>query len=193
MYRPEEHRSFTNDAVYLEGRFPNAKDAQALVRKRNYKGALVRRNAWIQREFEVLEMLWHNGVRVPRPIDRNHMAIVMEFIGNEEGACPTLKESHAALTDPERLVDGVLEDITRMLECHCVHGDLSEYNMLYDGEEIHVIDLPQCVDPRFNTAAEQLLARDIANVCRFFGKLGAVRDPVALHLDLWGQYIRGLL
>jgi len=191
VYRPETHRSFTNDAVYLEGRFPNAKDAQALVRKRNFKGGLVRRNAWINREFEMLEELWQNGVRVPRPIARNHMAIVMEFIGTEHGACPTLKVAKAALPDPERLLDDVFEDITRMLECHCVHGDLSEYNMLFDGEVIYVIDLPQCVDPRFNEHAERLLARDVANVCRFFGKRGVYRDPMVFHADLWSRYIRG--
>ena len=63
-YRSSDHRSFKNDAAYLAGRFPTKKDQQALVRKRNHKGNVIRFDHWIERELEVLWRLHCAGVAV---------------------------------------------------------------------------------------------------------------------------------
>jgi len=75
----------------------------------------------------------------------------------------------------ELLLEQALRNIDRMLSCHVVHGDgdLSAYNMLYVGEHLRVIDMPQAVDARTNPNASALLARDVENVCRYFASQGA--------------------
>jgi RIO kinase 1 len=52
-----------------------------------------------------------------------------------------------------------------------VHGDLSEYNiMMWNGKPV-IFDMAQAV-PTSHPMAEFFLRRDIANVNRFFKRLG---------------------
>ena len=88
--------------------------------------------AWAEKEFRNLNRLWHCGVRCPRPrMLRNHV-LLMEFIGKEGVAAPRLKDAeisveaaHIAYLDCVRLMWRMYN------EAHLVHGDLSEYNILY--------------------------------------------------------------
>lgn len=52
-----------------------------------------------------------------------------------------------------------------------VHGDLSEFNILNFNENPVLIDLSHST-PVKSAAAEELLNRDIANICRYFKKIG---------------------
>jgi RIO kinase 1 len=64
---------------------------------------------------------------------------------------------------------------------------------LYAGERLRVIDMPQAVDARTNPNARSLLARDIANVCRYFASQGADADPGTFASELWDLYARAEL
>lgn len=193
VYREEHRRSFTNDAVYLAGRFPTAKDQQALLRKRNHKGQATRVNAWIQRELDVLTLLTDVGVRVPVPVSRAGNAILMEYVGTEDGPAPKLRESRPGRERAAEMLDGLLDDVRTMLAHHVVHGDLSGYNVLVHEDEPVIIDVPQAVDARFNLDANLLLERDVRNVCRAFGRVGTSRDPTAITGEMWQAYTLGLL
>ena len=59
--------------------------------------------------------------------------------------------------------------------CRLVHGDLSEYNVLWHGGEIVVIDVSQSVEHDHPRASE-FLRKDCLNVNAFFGE--AVADPI---------------
>ena len=85
----------------------------------------------------------------------------------------------------------VAEDLPLWLACNVVHGDLSAYNVLWDGSRIVTIDFPQACDPRFNTSAESLLSRDVANVCRHFARWGVQADANAIVDDLWTRFVSG--
>jgi RIO kinase 1 len=98
-----------------------------------------------------------------------------------------------------------MRNIELFLACDCVHGDLSEYNILYwqgagarapDGSESAavIIDFAQAVDPRYNQEdVFDLLARDIARVCRYFARYGVEADAEALAIDLWTRYLMSAL
>ena len=93
----------------------------------------------------------------------------------------------------EVLLEQALRNIEIMLSCHVVHADLSAYNMLYAGERLRVIDLPQAVDARTNPNAHLLLTRDVNNVCRYFASQGADPEPGTFASELWELYGRAEL
>jgi RIO kinase 1 len=130
---------------------------------------------------------------VPEPYTHSGDAILMEYVGTAEGAAPLLL--HAQLTSAEArgALDGLLESIEIFLACDRVHGDLSAYNVLWDGARACVIDCPQAVDARTSPHAYQLLQRDVRNLCGFFARLGVECDASRFTHDLWQRYQRGQL
>ena len=67
--------------------------------------------------------------------------------------------------------------------------DVAGYGFL----RLHVIDMPQAVDARTNPNARLLLARDVANVCRYFASQGADAEPGTFASELWDLYGRAEL
>ncbi len=191
IYRPQEHRSFRNDAVYQSGRvILNARTRRA-VEKRTEFGRQAHQGLWAAAEYETQHLLWHRGVAVPRPVAFNGQAILMEWIGDEHHPAPQLR--HAQLT-PEQArcaYDALIADVERMLDNHRIHGDLSPFNILYWQGRPRIIDFPQSADARMNTNAYGLLCRDVENVCRFFRKWDVAQDPYRLATRLWDRYVNG--
>ena len=66
-------------------------------------------------------------------------------------------------------------------ECHLVHADLSEYNMLWFEGRVYFIDVSQSVEPS-NPHGLELLLRDCRNVTRFFPSRGVEDVPTAHEL-----------
>ena len=95
----------------------------------------------------------------------------MEFIGDESGPAPQLRD--VVLDDPTETYDEVISFIIDgWKDAHLVHGDLSEYNILmWDGQPI-MIDVGQAMTTD-NYNAKDLLERDIRNINAFFRKRGA--------------------
>jgi RIO kinase 1 len=58
---------------------------------------------------------------------------------------------------------------------------------------VRVIDFPQASDPRFNRHAQDLLARDVANLARYFAQYGVEADAEGLSRDLWQRFLRAEL
>jgi RIO kinase 2 len=114
-----------------------------------------------EREHEALSTLYPD-VRVPRPVDHNRHAIVMEkFTGVELGR---------AKLDPDQAVgvlDLVLREMANAYEAGYIHADMSEYNVAVSADGITVFDWPQAVSTDHDNARE-LLERDVQNVVGFF-------------------------
>ncbi|MDR0522907.1 MAG: serine protein kinase RIO [Candidatus Methanoplasma sp.] len=127
--------------------------------------------AWTGKEFSNLDRYCEAGVPVPVPVTFEKNCLLMEYIGGEGGPAQKLKD--AELADPTETYDEVVSFIIDgWRDAHLVHGDLSEYNVLMrDGEPI-MIDCGQAMTSDFFNAKD-LLARDVANVNRFFKNRGA--------------------
>ncbi len=128
-------------------------------------------NVWVNKEFRNLKRSCEYGVRVPRPIIAKNNILIMEFIGDEEGnPAPLLKDAN--ITNPQKTFDQLLNYIKILYNnAKLVHGDLSGFNILMNGDEPVIIDISQGVVVD-HPIAEELLNRDIVNLLKDFKKLG---------------------
>ncbi len=139
---------------------------------RNYGGLIL---GWTRREHTILGRLTDVGVRVPRPYGHLRNVLVMEYIGDGEGAAPRLKD--ALVDDPAAVYEDLVAQVRSMLtRARLVHGDLSPYNTLYWEGHVVLIDVAQAVRVD-HPQAHQLLVRDLTNYAKFLGRLGYEVEP----------------
>jgi RIO kinase 1 len=202
VYRPRMFRSLKNDAVYRKSRAVRDERGRVVRGDRGWRGASKKtergRSAqvtnWITHEFATQRRLFEAGADVPYPLAQIGNAVLMDYIGDEEEAAPLLREVDLPAEEAEALFDRILRNIELFLSYDRVHGDLSEYNILYWQGTATIIDFAQSVDPRYNLDdVYLLLARDIERVCRYFARYGVCAEPGALSVDLWTRYLTGAL
>ncbi|RQD88969.1 serine/threonine protein kinase, partial [Methanosalsum natronophilum] len=99
---------------------------------------------------------------VPRPIDHNRHAIVMELVDGK----PLFKTK---LTNPENILNIILSQIKRLHQMGIIHSDISEYNIFLSEKGIKIIDWPQYVTCDHPHAFE-LLERDVSNILTYFSR-----------------------
>jgi RIO kinase 1 len=163
---------------------------KAAIARRSEHGREVLFSAWISREKETLDALHRAGANVPRPLTQLGSAFLMGWIGDEDEAAPQLRQ--VRFDDPSkatRIFDFLAAQVELWLAHDIVHGDLSEYNVLFWRGRPVVIDFPQALDPRFNRNAYSLLQRDLGNLGGYFERVGVRRDPKALAAAMWDRWL----
>jgi len=140
--------------------------------------------AWTSREFKNLQRAHEAGVRAPRPVDHEKNVLVMEFLGENGIPYPRMKDR--APDDPRLAFEMILQDMRLLYQkAGLVHADLSEYNILM-APEPYIIDFSMAIDVE-SPMASSYLERDIANILRYFEKIG-LRVPDAHEIT---KYITG--
>ncbi len=119
-----------------------------------------------QKEAEGLKMALGVGVKTPEFIARDRHAVLMsEVDGAMLHAC-----RRGDVRYPKKLERGILENARKAyLKAGMINGDLSEYNILYDGLDPWIIDWPQFV-LKDHPNAKELLVHDVSNITLFFSK-----------------------
>jgi RIO kinase 1 len=127
---------------------------------------------WTEKEYRNLIRLQEAGVPAPTPLIIKPPVLVMEFFGRDGWPAPRLKD---ASLSPERLTAAYAEVCILMRRMFCraklVHGDLSEYNILYHRRQVIIIDVSQSVEDDHPMALD-FLRRDCVNVNDFFSRGG---------------------
>lgn len=185
MYRARKFRAFSNEATYMNtSRMRDRRLAKAM-RKRTRHGRDAAHHMWIEREWQMLELLHDAGASVPLPIAHCSGGILMEFLGTDGERAPALAELRLAPDVAQRAFEDVVRDLRILLECGVLHGDMSAYNLLYLDGRPRLIDLPQAM--RIDDAPDpwSLFYRDVANVCEYFRKCGVDVDSLDLATSLW--------
>ncbi len=202
VYRPRMFRSLKNDAVYRQNRAARDERGRVVRGDRGWRGASKKTERgraaqvtnWIEHEFQTQRLLYEAGADVPCPLAQIGNAVLMDYIGDARDAAPLLREVDLPPEEAQPLFGSILRNIELFLACDRVHGDLSEYNILYWQGAAVIIDFAQAVDPRYNSDdVFELLARDIERVCRCFARSGVEADAEALAIDLWTRYLTGAL
>ncbi|MBV0924410.1 serine protein kinase RIO [Halomicroarcula limicola] len=133
--------------------------------------------AWVRKESSNLKRARRAGVRTPKPIAVERNVLVMEYLGTEEGRAKRLNEVH--IENPETAYEVVKEYVRRLYDAGLVHGDLSEYNVVFHEGQLYIIDLGQAVTVH-HPNAEEFLERDCRNVANFFARQGVDATPEEL-------------
>jgi RIO kinase 1 len=187
-YRSNEHRMFHRDAGYLEGRrMRRSREMRAMANRTAFGRNLIAER-WAVAEFAALSRLWSVGVPVPYPVQRSGTELLMEFLGDEDGAAaPRLAELRPGDDELVELWRQLVATLDALAGLGMTHGDLSAYNVLVHEGQVVLIDLPQIVDVVANPRGPEFLARDVANVLGWFRARGlpeSVADATELTNEL---------
>jgi RIO kinase 1 len=144
--------------------------------------------AWTRKEFSNLKRARKAGIPVPEPYSFDRNILIMEFLGEGEAAYPQIRE--VEIPDPEAIYREIVGFIgTLFAKARLVHGDLSEYNILFS-DRPYIIDMGQAVTldhPR----ALRFLARDIRNINRFFSDRCEVMGDKEIFQRIAGEMFAG--
>lgn len=173
---PEDERVIVKIYMTRAGSFREMEDyLRGDKRFRNFKSD--RRSViheWAKKEYRNIEKA-QEIFPCPEPIAIRNNVLVMEFIGEEFSPYPKLKD--VEIDNPQEAYEMTLIRIQKLWnEQKLVHGDLSEYNILVEEDELIWIDFSQGVHTT-HPEAEELLKRDIENIADFFERQGAKPRP----------------
>lgn len=178
---------FVRDHAYRQNRrFPNTRDQRAAAKGTSYGRQLLARQ-WPDYEFRSLERLWWAGVNVPYPVQRSEDGILMEYVGDGDGAAPRLAQARIDTESAFEAARQLVADLHRMVAAGFVHGDLSAYNLLWWRGRTWIIDLPQCVEIASHPDALELLFRDVETVAGWFHSRRVPFDPGEVYAGLLGS------
>jgi RIO kinase 1 len=194
VYKDANHRSFRQNASYQEGRkVKNSRQARAMEKGSRY-GRKMQEEVWQNAEVDALYRLAGAGVRVPKPFICFEGVLLMELVADADGnAAPRLNDVEMSAELARDYHGRLLKQVVLMLCAGMIHGDLSEYNILVDGEGPVIIDLPQAVDAAGNNNASEMLERDVANLADYFGQFAPELNHSQYGKEIWGLYQAGLL
>ena len=136
-----------------------------------------------QKEAEGMTRAAKAGVNVPHFIARDRHAVLMSKIdGLMLYRCP-----RGDVVEPVDVLKEIFRNMKKAYtKAGIVNGDISEYNILYDGSLPWIIDWPQFV-PVSHVNANELLLRDISKTTMFFKK----RFGIILETEVAKTYIIG--
>lgn len=181
MYTDLRVRSFKHDEAYRNGRFIGDTRIQKAIEQGSQRGLDAHQMLWVQEEFRQMQHLHEHGVRVPKAIAVNGLALVMEFIGDENGnPASRISDLKMEKAEAEEAFRQSVQNLKRIVESGRVHGDYSAFNILWHNEETVVIDFPQVMEFKNNPNAPVFLERDVRSLCRSFMKQGVIADEVKI-------------
>ncbi|KFQ24678.1 PREDICTED: serine/threonine-protein kinase RIO2, partial [Merops nubicus] len=116
------------------------------------------------KEFAYMKALHDREFPVPKPVDYNRHAVVMELIDGYP-LCHVRQ-----MEDPASIYSELMDLIVKFASHGLIHGDFNEFNIILDNEDrVTVIDFPQMISTS-HTNAEWYFDRDVNCIKEFFKK-----------------------
>uniref|UniRef100_A0A7S1PZP3 Serine/threonine-protein kinase RIO2 n=1 Tax=Neobodo designis TaxID=312471 RepID=A0A7S1PZP3_NEODS len=145
---------------------------RTVARNRDYKGNGKQRRgeSWFYlsrlaatKEFAFMKLLYDEGFPVPKPIDHNRHAVVMERVNGT-----LLNHIQDMSGHAQKVYERILNLMVKLAQHGLIHGDFNEFNTFVTDEfKIVLIDFPQMVSTDHPNASE-LFDRDVNNLALFF-------------------------
>lgn len=194
VYKDAVKRSFKKAAQYQEGRKVRSGRRARAMEKRSKYGRQQQEEVWQNAEVDALSRLAKAGVRVPETFGCIDGVLLMELVTDDAGdVAPRLGD--VLMSQEQALEDHatMMQYIMLMLCEGIVHGDLSEFNVLVDDYGPVIIDLPQAVDAAANNNAQEMFARDVNNMRRYYGEFAPALLRTQYAKEMWALFEEGIL
>ncbi|MGL4831417.1 MAG: serine protein kinase RIO [Propionibacteriaceae bacterium] len=186
-YRSREHRQFTRDDGYTEGRrVRKSREMRALQRGTNF-GRQLAQGLWAAAEWQAMVELWQADFPLPYPMSFDGNELLMEFIDVDGAAAPRLAQTRPSPAVLAHLYEQFRDIVLRLAARGNAHGDLSPYNILVRDDRLIVIDWPQLIDIVANPDGMDYLLRDCTVTAEWFTTRGLAVDGEALFAQAVGQ------
>ncbi|NXI40559.1 RIOK2 kinase, partial [Galbula dea] len=116
------------------------------------------------KEFAYMKALHDRKFPVPKPVDYNRHAVVMELIDGYP-LCQVRQ-----MEDPASVYSELMDLIVKLASHGLIHGDFNEFNLILDGDDhVTIIDFPQMISTS-HANAEWYFDRDVNCIKEFFKK-----------------------
>ncbi len=182
--------TFVNDHIYREGRrFRRSREQRAVERMTDH-GKRILNERWTGLEHEIMTRVWQAGAPVPYPVGYSDNGMLLEYIGDDACAAPTLGQARLDKRELASALEQLVDALRTIIDVGIVHADLSAFNLLWWDGRLSVIDFPQAVDLALNPHGLDLLQRDLENVATWFGRHGVPLDHHALFRELLARAYR---
>src|SRR4030095_14166933 len=109
-----------------EGRFIGDSRIERAIEQGSEKGLDAHQILWVQEEFRQMKHLDEHGVNVPEAIAVNGLALIMEFIGDEDGQpAPRISDLKLEEDEAEEAFRQSVRNLQLIVSSGRVHGDYS--------------------------------------------------------------------
>ncbi|XP_068782762.1 serine/threonine-protein kinase RIO2-like [Struthio camelus] len=116
------------------------------------------------KEFAYMKALHDRKFPVPKAVDYNRHAVVMELI-NGYPLCQVRQ-----MEDPASVYSELMDLIVKLANHGLIHGDFNEFNLILDNDDrVTMIDFPQMISTS-HPNAEWYFDRDVKCIKEFFKK-----------------------
>ena len=134
-----------------------------------------------KREYDILNYLRQSSTSFPTPLYRSFHCIVMEpFYGSR------LADAES-LDDPQSVLEKIISNVKIAYQNGYINGDLNEYNIMVNNDNIFILDWPQAI--KVDTInANVVLLRDVTNILKFFSKKYKIEKDVGNTIN----HIKGI-
>ncbi len=125
---------------------------------------------WARKEYMNLKLLKKHKIKAPAPLFVRNNILLMEYIGESNGTpAPRLKDYYEFENINKEISDSCSYIMQMYQKAKIVHGDLSEFNILYYNGDQYIIDVSQAVSI-YHPSALEFLTRDIKNIYNFWNR-----------------------
>ena len=134
-----------------------------------------------KREYDILNYLRQSSTSFPTPLYRSFHCIVMEpFYGSKLADAESLE-------DPQSVLEKIISNVKIAYQNGYINGDLNEYNIMVNNDNIFILDWPQAI--KVDTInANVVLLRDVKNILKFFSKKYKIETDVGNTIN----HIKGI-
>jgi RIO kinase 1 len=106
---------FMNDLAYRDGRkFAKSRDQRAAERMTNY-GKKLLTGRWTGHELDMMQHAWNAGVSVPYPVGARGDGMLMQFLGDTDGAAPRLVEARLSAAEIQHVATELVGNLTLLV------------------------------------------------------------------------------
>lgn len=190
----ESNVSFKTRDTYTKSKCPSYK----FDKLKSKKSSL---NKWAERGFKNLKLLRSADINCPEAISLKKHVLVMTFLGSDAKPSPQLRNASLSEEQLRFSYEQVIGIMGRMYKvCDLIHGDLSDYNLIWHDESVYVIDVSQSMLTS-HPNANAFLYRDCKNILDFYRKSGLTdvldektlftlisgKDLTDMDVELWAK------